>query len=352
MKVGILTFHEIYNPGAYLQAMGTFSLLESMGHDPVIINYTAPAHRFSLARILRRNWRVWFRPRTVFELYGRNQAFHQAQKYFNRTPLLVTHADLESEIFDAVVIGADIVWDYLRPLLGQDPVYFGDHINAPLKISFAASCGRVPVDNEPPPYVVDGLKKLSSISVRDANTQQMVKKYANRDSVIVCDPAFHLDIDKHSIAPKEDQPYLLVYMLPNYANARIVEQIKAYAKKKGLKTIAVCYRHKWADENQICIGPQEWLGYIRNASAVVTNTFHGTIFSVKAGVPFVSELNDAIRLKTITMIDRLGIGDRFLSEESSVAEILECPWDVEAVHQRIEDWREDARSFLRDSLNK
>ena len=46
MKIGILTFHEVYNPGAFLQALGTFNLLKSLGHDPQIIDYTSPAHRF------------------------------------------------------------------------------------------------------------------------------------------------------------------------------------------------------------------------------------------------------------------------------------------------------------------
>ena len=350
LKVGILTFHEIYNPGAYLQAMGTASLLKKMGHDPVIIDYTAPAHRFSLAKMLSRNWRLWLRPQTVIELYGRNRAFQNAQKYFIRTPKLLSHESLEQQAFDAVLIGADIVWDYATEYLGKDSVYFGWHLNACKKISFAASCGKVSVENVPPAYVVEGLMQMDSLSVRDLNTQQMVKKYVNRDAAIICDPAFHLDVEAHSFPPQERSPYLLVYMLPNYVNARIVEQTKAYARKRGLTTIAVCYRQKWVDENRICIGPQEWLGYIRNAAAVVTNTFHGTIFSMKAGVPFVSELNDAIRLKTVTMIDRLGIGDRFFQQEGSIEEILEHPWDVDAVHDRIDVWRKEAEFFLRSAL--
>ena len=350
MKIGILTFHEIYNPGAYLQAMGTFDLLKSMGHQPVVINYTTPAHRFSILQMLRRNWRLAMHPRYLVESNGRHRAFQKALRHFNLTDRFSTHEELEGESFDAVLIGADIVWDYIRPVLGQDPVYFGRHLNTPLKISFAASCGRVPVDNQPPEYVVEGLKEFSAISVRDANTQQMVQKYSERDAEIICDPAFHLDIEKHTEFPNEKQPYLLVYMLPGFVRADVVEQVKAYADKHKLKIIAVCYRQKWADENRISIGPQQWLGYIRNASAVVTNTFHGTIFSVKAGVPFVSELNDAIRLKTLTMIDRLQIMDRFLTKDGSVDKILDRPWDVDAVHQRIESWRGEAELFLKRVL--
>jgi polysaccharide pyruvyl transferase WcaK-like protein len=352
LKIGILTFHEIYNPGAYLQTMGTVSLLKSMGHEPVVIDYTAPAHRFSLIKILGGNFRLWFRPRVVAELYGRNRAFKRAQQYFDRTLKLLTHAELEKQHFDAVLIGADIVWDFVAPHLGQDPVYFGEYLNAPLIISFAASCGRVSEETEPPPYVANGLKKLSSISVRDTNTQQMVKRYSERDAEIICDPAFHLDVTSHSVDPMEKEPYLLVYIMHQYASAQYVSQIKSYAKKHRLKTIAVCYRSKWTDDNVICIGPQEWLGYIRNAAAVATNTFHGTIFSVKAGVPFVSELNDAIRLKTRTMIDRLGIADRFFDEQGSVEEILNSSWNVPQVHQRIDLWRKDAESFLEAALKR
>lgn len=350
MKIGILTFHEICNPGAYLQAMGTVTLLQEMGHEPVVIDYTSPPHRFSLAQTLK-NWKLWFHLPTVFELAGRQQAFRKAQIHFKRTAKLLTYAELEKEHFDAVLIGADVVWDYVTPYLGRDAVYFGAHLNAKKKISFAASCGKVPADNEPPAYVIEGLHKLDGLSVRDANTQQMVKKYTGRDAVMICDPAFHLKVDKWFVDPKEKSPYLLVYAMPSYLSDDLIAQTRAYARQHGLKTIAVCYRQTWTDENRICIGPLEWLGYIRNAAAVVTNTFHGTIFSTKAGVPFVSELNDSIRLKTVSMIEKLGIEDRFFSSGKSAEEILNRKWDVDGVHRRIETWRGEAREFLLKVLN-
>lgn len=351
MRVGILTFHDIYNPGAFLQTMGTMTLLRSMGHDPVIIDYTAPSHRFNLPRILLHSWKIWFRPRVIFELAGRSRAFKKAQgTLLPMTPFLETHGDVSTQKFDAVLIGADVVWDYVQAHLGKDPVYFGAHLNAAKKISFAASCGNVSSDQTPPPYVVDGLGSLSAISVRDVNTQQVVKKYARRDSVIICDPAFHLDSAEWAVPPARKDRYILVYAMPQFVSDELISQAKDYARRNGLKTVAVCYRQKWTDENHICIGPMEWLGYIQNAAAVVTNTFHGTVFSVKAGVPFVSSLNDAIRLKAATMIDKLGIQGRFLSSERTVGEILDEPWDVEQVHQCIELWRNEARDFLRQSL--
>jgi polysaccharide pyruvyl transferase WcaK-like protein len=330
--------------------MGTVTLLQELGHEAVVIDYTSPPHRFSLVQTLK-NWKLWFHLPTVFELAGRQQAFQRAQVHFKRTGKLLTYEELEKEQFDAVLIGADVVWDYATPYLGQDPVYFGAHLAARKKISFAASCGKVPADNEPPAYVIEGLRKLDGLSVRDANTQRMVKKYTGRDAVMICDPAFHLEVDSWAVAPKGLSPYLLVYAMPDYISDDLIAQTRAYARRHGLKTIAVCYRQTWTDENRICIGPLEWLGYVRNAAAVVTNTFHGTVFSVKAGVPFVSELNDSIRLKTVSMIEKLRIEDRFFSSGKSVEEILRRTWDVEGVHKRIEAWSGEARAFLSKALN-
>ena len=59
MKIGILTFHEVYNPGAFLQALGTFNLLKSLGHDPQIIDYTSPAHLPMREKILNvKSWKI------------------------------------------------------------------------------------------------------------------------------------------------------------------------------------------------------------------------------------------------------------------------------------------------------
>ena len=128
------------------------------------------------------------------------------------------------------------------------------------------------------------------------------------------------------------------------------ERTIAYARKQQLKTVAVCYRQDWTDENRICIDPLEWMGYLKRAKAIVTNTFHGTIFSIKTGVPFVTELNDAIRLKTISMIEKLGIENHVYFNQSTLDDMLSVPCDLPRVQNLIQDWANEARQCLGSSL--
>ena len=353
MRVGILTFHEIYNPGAFLQALGTCTLLREMGHDPWIIHYTSPPHRFSVGRIVK-NWRLWRHPVHIVELFGRNAAFQREQVHLPLTQKCLTHEEVSREKFDAVLIGADIVWDYKTPSLGSDPIYFGHHLSANRKISFAASCGALEELNHPPEFVVEGIQSLSAVSVRDENTRRLVHQYGHRDATIICDPAFHLnDADwLERLSPKTLlEPYVLVYMNLREMNRSLIEQVKDYAKKNGLKTVAVCYRHKWVDKNLICISPFEWLSAVHGAQCIVTNTFHGTVFAIKASVPFGVELSSSVRHKAASMIEHLGLQDRVLREPFDVQACMDLSWPVAGVHEKVQVWRSEARTFLEGALD-
>ena len=350
MKIGILTFHEVYNPGAFLQALGTFNLLKSLGHDPQIIDYTSPAHRFSMREKIL-NVKSWKNPIGIYEHWGRHKAFLQSRNLLKFTPKLLNHKDTQKQFFDAVLIGADIVWDFLNPRLGYDSIYFGEFLNSKRIISFAASCGSAS-HKEAPAYAINGLNSFHSISVRDMNTLRFVKESTGKEAQLICDPAFHVnDVDVVSESPGE-VPYLLVYANPGTLSRDIIIQTKAYAKKNNLKTIAVCYRQKWTNKNDICINPQKWLSYIRNAEAVVTNTFHGTLFCTKAGVQFVCELNDDILMKTETMMKKLSIQHRFFGiEDRNVNQILSEKWDINCIAGNIESWRSEAKQFLIEALS-
>ena len=228
MKVGILTFHEVFNPGAFLQTLGTVSLLRELGHEPVVIDYTSPAHRFTVGKVAR-NWRLWRHPLMIYELFGRHAAFQKAQELLPRTRKLWTHADIEKEYFDAVVIGADIVWDYVTPNLGRDPVYFGAHLNAPRKIAFAASCGSIPATNEPPQYVKDGLQQFSTILVRDENKLAFVKKQG-ASGKLICDPAFHLHVDDWIQPSDTEFNAIVVYGPPQHFTRKTIDVVREYAR--------------------------------------------------------------------------------------------------------------------------
>lgn len=347
LKIGILTFHEVFNPGAFLQAYATQELLTRMGHDAEIINYNNPVHRYHLFQhVLKQGWRLPLRLKQVADAFVRDLAFEKARRlHLKRSILFETREDIAKTHYDAVLVGADIVWNFKSKNLGMDPVYFGEGLNTDRLIAFAPSCGACTVDDIIPEYVSKGLERFNSISARDPNTAQIAERACGRRPEVICDPTFHI-IDQIQDFPHEDprRDFILVYLLPGHTSEGLIQQVLELKAQTGLPVYAVLYRQKWADKNIIHCGPFEWLDLIRNATFVITNTFHGTIFSILTKANFVLEYNELIKSKTNRMVSGAGLDARVLTLGSDLSAILE----VEIDHDRaLSYFRSEAKKALR-----
>jgi polysaccharide pyruvyl transferase WcaK-like protein len=258
---------------------------------------------------------------------------------------------LSDEPFDAVLVGADIVWDFRNPNLGKDPVYFGKGLKTTQLISWAASMGGCALDGEIPEYVREGIPKFKAISVRDEKTAELVGKVSEHTAQVLFDPALSLDIKAvpRGVAPKG--PYIAVYTIPELVTQDFVAQAKAFAKQKGLPLYAVMYRNKWVDQNFVDTSPENWVSMLDHAEYVVTNTFHGTIFSILLGKQFAMEYNPAIESKTRGMMEYLGLDSRVVRVDVCMEYILLENWDKEEVCRRIRDRVSDSLIFLNKALS-
>jgi hypothetical protein len=248
-------------------------------------------------------------------------------------------------------VGADIVWNFSMPRLGQDPVYFGQGLSADRLVAFAPSCGSCTLDQRIPAYVSEGLRRFHHLSVRDRNTARIVEQASGRNPVIICDPSFHMwekvqtttDFGRHG-------RYILVYLLPGHATQALVSEILALKSKVRLPVYAVYYRHQWADRNIMKCDPFQWLELIRGARYVVTNTFHGTIFAALCRANVVLELNDAIRNKTEDLVQASGLSTKAFGGQFSLMELFDKPIDFDRVFSYVRSEVEVARAYLDKAL--
>ena len=350
MRIGILTFHEIYNPGAYLQVYATMKILEAMGHEAVIIDYTSPSHRFRPWRTLILHPRVLIYLQNWIESFGRNRTFADCQRYLKKTPCFITRKEVSSERFDAVLVGSDIVWNYQMPRIGQDPIYFGEGLNTDRLIAFAPSCGALDLSQPIPGFVRRGLHRFYAIAVRDRKTADLVEMVIGCRPEVIADPTLALSISGLPEVHKYEDNYLLVYALPGTADAAIQNAVINFARKKGLKTVAICYRHNWVDENHIYANPFEWLGRINCAKYIFTTTFHGTIFALNAGKPFATKYNVQIESKIRPFMETLGRQDRVWGGSTDLAGILDAPWDIAATHRAMKYMANQNIKYLENAL--
>lgn len=353
LKIGILTFHDVFNPGAFLQAYATQVLLTRMGHQPEIINYNPPAHRYHpLRHAWKMKWRLPFRLMKCSDAFVRDLAFSKSRKSHLKLSMLHgVRRDVARTHYDAVLVGADIVWNFKNPGLGKDPVYFGEGLNADKLIAFAPSCGACTVDDAIPEYVSKGLGRFDFLSARDPNTAEIVKKASGRSAEVICDPTFHI-IDQIDDFPNEDprRDFILVYLLPGHTSQSLINQVQALSAKTKLPVYAVLYRQKWADQNIIKCDPFLWLDLIRNASYVITNTFHGTIFSILTKANFVLEYNELIQSKTERMVSSAGLDSRVFTQGSDLSVMFEAEVDYDRAFSYFHSEASKAFGYLSDAL--
>lgn len=258
--------------------------------------------------------------------------------------------DINKEQFDVVIIGSDEVWN--TDAVGVDKIKFGLGLEAKKIVSYAASAGSVDANSKVPDFVIEGLKKFNSISVRDYSTQNLVKKYLGFDPIIVLDPTFLYEIPfsepkKYRDIIKKD--YILVY----YSNLtdKHIKEIKNYARDNGLIIIGAGHFGKWFDYNLIDINPLEWNYLFKKAKFVITGTFHGTIFSIIHSKLFCVYPTSPNRVKKVySLLSQLDLIERMLDKQSNIIEILNIPIDYSTVDSKLNEMREISLEFLKNSL--
>lgn len=192
--------------------------------------------------------------------------------------------------YDTVLLGGDQLW---RPDNIYPCYYTLEWVDKKVKrVSLATSFGVSSLDIESAKHAEKFLPTFSGISVREKNGCDIIRNICNTEVLQACDPVFLLernewtDIADESSCPKEK--YALCYFLGNGRNK--VKKIKQLCHEKGLKTVVIPNLDKYEpiDKNvSVCnASPEQFLGLIKNAEYIFTDSFHCTAFSVIFGKPF------------------------------------------------------------------
>ena len=184
--------------------------------------------------------------------------------------------------YDAIVIGSDIVWGNTQsPFFDK---FFGVKLHTNKKIAYAPSCGEISYEQLSSIQQL-GMKSINKFSARDKKTAELIKKVTNFDPIIVLDPTFLIDWSKYEIET-EFNNFILIYSYKGNLKEMIIKA-KEIAQETGKKIISVPNNLPWCDTS-IQASPFEFLGFIKNADYVITDTFHGTVFSLIYRKKFIS----------------------------------------------------------------
>jgi hypothetical protein len=368
MKVGILTFHNAHNYGAVLQAYALKKKISELGHNVEIVNYRNENIDKRYEKKLRAgiSLKDFKHPRQLINKisYKKNIPYmqpaweKQCEKFtsFINMQLLnskshITIDDLKKSNYDVLIVGSDQVWSsWITD--GLDPVYLLDFKFNGRKISYAASLMGGSIDDSEKDYFIKCLQDFDYISVREDSLRKSVIETCKCDAVTVLDPTLLINSESYEeIESKEllfNERFIFAYFVSE--NVELMRCAEKLAKESGFKLLELHYymQKKYDDHNQIAdIGPAEFLWYIKNSEYVITNSFHGTVFSILYKKNFYSVYEKNARINNL--LEALKLEDRHAvnSNEIDFNRVI----NFENVDRYLNNFRESSIGFLKKYLS-
>jgi hypothetical protein len=263
---------------------------------------------------------------------------------------------------DALVIGSDEVFNctQINPEVGFSPELFGYRANAKKVLSYAASFGNTTYKKLQNCNKIDELKgyleKFSSISVRDENSFQVIKALIEKEPEINLDPVLMYDFMPTIPDKEKRRNYIVIYAYRSRITTKEEEEIKAFATSQGKRLISVSGEMSWCDEH-FKGNPFEVLDLFRHADYAITDTFHGTIFSIINRLKFVTLIRNSKggvygnQEKLQDLLVRLGLKDRSYSyEQDELEDRLKAEIQYNHVFEIINKERQHTNQYLKEQL--
>lgn len=356
MKIGILTQPLTTNYGGILQNYALQTILKRMGHEVWTLDYlkydwydwTYLNSKNIIKKILGRKVKWAATPKTNKKKESPLRKFVDANvsltiprtKWFERKIV-------KDYNFDALIVGSDQVW---RPIYNTkvDDLFLDFVNDLDLKrIAYAASFGT---DNwEFSEKQTEQCKKLvnkfNSISVREATGVSLCKQFLDVKAKHVLDPTLLLTADDYLSLCENIQvqsPFVFSYVLDQ--NPMKINEIKRFAHERNLPCLIMSAGPAVSDEDSI----EKWLSYFRDATYVVTDSFHGTVFSIlfqKDFYVFGNKKRGNSRFDSLLNI--LGLSNRII--DADISELSMIDW--ESIYCLLNDERIKSIQWLEHSLN-
>ena len=343
-KVGILSMQRVINYGSFLQAYALKQLLLQNGADEVYFidiekGRELPGFEYS------KNQSKWHKLKRLLQIIFTGLLFQKIRdKKFTKSlkksiedcfPILELDKPAPKE-FDLVVIGSDEVFNCCqRAPWGYTLQLYGRVLNAKKVVSYAGSFGhtryeqlvQLGIDKE----IGETMKTMAAISVRDQNSYDIVEKLTGIKAEMHLDPVLIYGYEKEIAERKVNYPekYMVVYSYQGRINdKKEIKEITSFAKEHKLKLISIFCRYDWCDEAIIPETPFDVLGWFKGAEYVVTDTFHGTIFSIITGRKFVTLVRESNAEKIISLLSCLGLENRIVTQRGDCVSVQKIVQDL------------------------
>ena len=372
MKIGILSYPLNNNYGCILQTYALKSLLESWGHQVTYIYRRHTIDTFLKFRIQYFFKNALFSNKNMerllslsnIELYEQEMLkkgetfipFFECHFSPHSAPLYSTQElkDFCEGRFDAIIVGSDQVWrpDLLKCISDYFLAFLDDtHVK---RIAYAASFGKSAPKFSKIYNFTCGIafSKFNAVSVREADGINVIRNlgWTGPDAVHVLDPTLILDSQQYiKLLPKEPNNLLTLfcYILDPSKNKK--SYIEETARELGLKIDNII----WNQGNEKFVFPsiEDWLVRLSSSNFVITDSFHGTVFSIIFHVPFIIILNNKRgNARLFSLLKMFGLESRILKDDN-LRQLIHAEIDWDIVDKKVDERKAFSLDFLRNALN-
>lgn len=265
-------------------------------------------------------------------------------------------------LYDAFIAGSDMVW---TPMGQSLDFYFLTFAPQNKRLSYAPSLtGTSSFDSQTNDKMKNYLLGINSLCFREIEGSEYSKKIIEREAPVVLDPTFLLSkeewADRINLKSTKDEPYLLCYLFGEVSSLT-KKHIKNFSRKHGLaiKYISLSYQEVLYEQEQGrtgAYGPREFLEMYYNADFVVTNTFHGFVFSLIMEKPFAvlhrgkSNKWSKNEGRISSILNLIGCDDRYINSDTEIpASFYDLSYDK--INQKLEQLRNNSKAYLLNMLS-
>ncbi len=354
MRIGILTLRLYDNYGGILQNYALCKCLTDMGHDVESFDLQKPIR-------LKQKIKNIIRPKHNVNCVTKSSIDDFIQKYIPKTNYKIRFPsqfliDHKIQQYDAYIVGSDQVWRRQYMEYGLKNMFLGFvRDNKKIKMSYAASFGLDNVCeysdndiNKAKRY----LSKFKGISVRENSGIQICKNFFKQDAVQVLDPTFLLPVAEYDRFADQDKKQnkgdLLVYFLDQ---TEMKKQVLNYILSNH-NFIPFSYNTLNKDIDAPSV--QQWLKGFRDAKFIVTDSFHGCVFSIIFNKTFIVIGNEKRGMSRFTsLLSLFGLEDRLLNtyNKQEIQRIFEKDINWHDVNSKLAALRDSSISFLKNHLS-
>lgn len=359
-RVGIMTFPHSISHGAFLQMYALYREVEQLGYTPEVIHYSnrylqQEKHAASYQKTgqLRHQAKLLAKKMLHNRFY---RGFRRSEKLLKLYPKRVCseESQLQKDRYAAAICGSDQVWN--PDIINRDMVFFLHFCtDATKRIAYAPSFGVEQIDEAYQTQIRKELEKFHAISVREVQGQQILEQLGFADVPVVADPTLLHTGDwwQHLEQPCRKLPgeYILYYVV--HRSPELWKFCKHLSKTTGLPILVAggnVFSNLKEKNPQVHYAPDsapgQWLYLLHNARYVVTNSFHGTAFSINYRKDFYVEYPHRFSSRIRNLLQQTGLTHRAVTENwPDVTDV-----DYTYAQEQLRNLREMSCEYLKNAL--